>query len=470
MPLFSRRRLRSMLDELSLHIDEGKRCAIAKCIESKNSKTALAYEAELAFLWALTKTVNAKIEPAFAETRRRPDAFAAALFPSAPAVLEVRAISDDHFSGKDYMNRTAEKIIHFANTVRRRSGLYLHFEFGETSYHRNGHYHRVRLVDPDFSVTPSMKIPLQQWLKARDCPNPRQIRIKEGITDVVITCHERPVHPQSRTFCRMPAVSYHLEDNPVFKALKDKAGQFSKINRKNLRCVILFDTGSYLLRQLRPLGGVYEIGGDTIIWHALHKLKIDLVCVFSPAYDRPLDALTGHLHRKKIWKVTYFDARGDMPAEEYNLLERLASQLPRPALEGYQARSLHEQGVFRPGSTFGCLAAEMKWSSKGPMTIKVSTKRIHLLLAGKISPEEFTQETFRDTNPFASELEKGYSIRSIAFESAGLDADDDYAVFELDFDFGNFRLDTPERRSRFRYFITRCRMLKRKVLAWFHRK
>ena len=89
---------------------------------------------------------------------------------------------------------------------------------------------------------------------------------------------------------------------------------------------------------------------------------------------------------------------------------------------------------------------------------------------GKISSEDFRRETFRDTNPFASALEKGYSIRSIAFESAGLDADDDYTVFELDIDFGNFRLDTPERHSLSRFFMRRCRMLKRKkdssVVSW----
>ena len=218
-----------MLDEFSPYVDQAKRRAIAKSLESKNSKTALAHEAELAFLWALTKTVKATIEPTFHETTRRPDAFVVDLFPSAPAVIDVRAISDDSFSGKEHMNRSAEIVIHFANSVRRRSGHRLHFEFGETSYHRNGRYHRDRLVDPKFSLTPSMKSTLRRWLAAPDWPNPRQVRITEGNTDVVITCHERPVLPHNRTYCRMPAVAYDLEDNPVYKALKRKASQFCKV-------------------------------------------------------------------------------------------------------------------------------------------------------------------------------------------------------------------------------------------------
>ena len=186
----------------------------------------------------------------------------------------------------------------------------------------------------------------------------------------------------------------------------------------------------------------YEVAGNAIITHAIHRLNIDLVCVFSPTYDRPPDVFAGHLNRKKIWKVTCFDARGEMPSDEYRLLEQVVLQLPRPALEGYQARSLHEQGVFNPGSTFGCLDAHMQWSNNGPMTIKVSTRRIHLLLAEKMSSEDFVKQTFRDENPFATQLERGFSIQSVTFESMGLDKDDDYIAFSLDFDFGNTKLDT----------------------------
>ena len=432
-----------MLNELSLHIDQSKRLSIAKSLESKNSKTALAHEAELAFLWALTKTMKAIIEPSFPKTTRRLDAFVADLFPSTPAVIEVSAISDDNFSGKELMNRVAEKIIHFTNSVRRRSGNRLRFEFGQTSYYRNGRYHRVRLVDPNFFLTPSIKNSLRHWLEAPDWPAPRAIRVTEGNTDVVITCHDRQVHPHNRTYCRMPAVAYHLKENPVFRALKRKAQQFAGIDRGNLRCVILFDTGSYLLRNLSPFGRVHELSGEAIIWHAVQNLHIDLVCVFSPTYDRPLGIFDSHLTRKMIWRITYFDGRGAMPSNEYKLLERVVSQLPRPALEGYQARSLHEQGMFKPGSVFGHLPAKVNWRSNGTVTIRVSAKRLHLLLANKITTEQFAAQTFRGENEFAKRLVQGLAIQSVNFESGGLDKDDDYLVFELDFDFDNTPLDAP---------------------------
>ena len=75
------------------------------------------------------------------------------------------------------------------------------------------------------------------------------------------------------------------------------------------------------------------------------------------------------------------------------------------------------------------------------MTIKVSAKRMHRLLAGKMTVEQFTDETFEGKNEFASRLAQGLAIRSVTFESGGLDKDDDYLVFELDFDFDNTRLD-----------------------------
>jgi hypothetical protein len=442
MAVFSRRRLRSMLDQFASHVSDARLLSIAKGLESKNTKTALATEAELAFLWALTRTTKATIEPRFPETTRRPDAFAEALFPSGPAVIEVRCISDDSFSGKEDMNRTADKIIHFANTVRRRSGLRLRFEFGESNNWEKGRYHRIRRVDPNFSVTPSIQRMLRAWLESENWPDPPAIRITEGLTDVVVTCHDARVHPQNRAFCRFPPVAYDLEDNPVFKALKSKASQFARIDRSILRCVILFDAGCSLLWRLRPLGGLWEVGGNAIIQHALRALSIDLVCVFSSTYDRPINVFGSYLDRQKVWRVTYFDDRGEMPAEEYKHLEIVASQLPRPALEGYQARSLHEQGVFKPGSDFGNLPTQMKWSSNGPMIIKVSAKRVHALLAGKISTHEFAKQTFGDkVNQFYFELERGNAIRSVVFEGAGLDEDDDYVVFELDFDFDNVRFD-----------------------------
>jgi len=77
------------------------------------------------------------------------------------------------------------------------------------------------------------------------------------------------------------------------------------------------------------------------------------------------------------------------------------------------------------------------------MTIKVSAKRTHLLLAGKITPEQFSDETFRGENEFASRLAQGLAIQSVTFENGGIDKDDDYLVFELDYDFGNTRLDAP---------------------------
>ena len=59
-----------------------------------------------------------------------------------------------------------------------------------------------------------------------------------------------------------------------------------------------------------------------------------------------------------------------------------------------------------------------------------------------MSSEDFVKETFRDENPFATQLERGFSIQSVTFESMGLDKDDDYIAFSLDFDFGNTKLDT----------------------------
>ena len=401
-------------------------------IHHDDTKTALAAEAELAVLWSIKQVAHLVPEPAFPGSTRRPDAMSIDLFRTAPAVIEIRAISDDSFSGKEAMDRTANIIADYADQIRKGAGRHLYFEFNERSYWTT-RFHRERCVDPAFKLTVEIKDTLFRWIKAPDWPNPVRIRLVHGNTDVVISWQESTVR-HFRTFCRMPPIAYDLEDNPVHKALKKKARQLTGAPHGTIRCVVLVDVGCDILRRLRPMGGI-EVSGEAIIHHAIQKLRIDVVIVVSPYREQPRVFVPPPPLR---WNVQCFDARKNVQPGEYVLVEMMARKLPKPHFEGYQARDRHRQGAFALDCRDWYLPTIMSWNSE-KTTLKISAGLLHEYLAGRIDADDFRKQAFNgETNVFDTELSRGRSIRMVAFEPAGLDEDDDYVIVELDTDWDKF--------------------------------
>lgn len=429
MPIFSHRRLCLMLAELSALLDAAKHEDLRVRLAHVDTKTALAAEAELSALWAISQVAHLDPEPLLGDGRR-PDALSNDLFRSGPAVIEVRALSDDSFSGKEAMDRTANIIAGFADRLRKKAGKHLFFEFNERSYWKNG-FHRERCVDPEFRITPEIEECLRDWIKAPNWPDPPAIRIMTDKTDVVISWRQSTVH-QFRAYSRMPPVAYDREDNPIYKALKKKNRQVKDAATGTLRCVILVDAGCDLLRRLRPMGAVHEIGGEAIIRHAIAKLSIDAVIVLSPL--RRHEGIFG-VRSDLLWNVSCYDGRDMIPDGEYDRVREMAAKLPRPQLEGYQARSRHRQGEFGPNNRNWYLPTSVTTYGGGNMTIKLSAGLLHEYLAGKMDAARFKEEAFnKENNLFETEFMRGHAIQSVRFEAGGVDKDDDYVVFDLDID------------------------------------
>lgn len=439
MPIFGKRRLCLMLTELSEHLDSDKYRDLSNRLEHTNTNTALAAEAELLVLWGISKVAHLNPEPELPNSTRKPDAGSDDFFTSGPAIIEIRALSDDSFSGKEAMDRTANIICGYADQLRKGAGKHLYFEFNERSYWTK-RFNRERCVDPEFKLTDEIKDHLRRWIIASDWPNPDRIQITNNKTDVVISWKEITFR-FSRTFCRMPPVAYDLEENPIYKALKKKSRQVKGASTDSVRCVVLVDAGCDLLRQLRPINAFREIGGEKIIRHALTKLSIDVVIVLSPYRRREFSFAP---QSKMIWNVGYYESRDIIPAGEYDRLRQLAAQLPKPIYEGYQARGLHKQGSFSPENRNWYLPTKITTRNGGRMTIKLSAGLLHEYLAGRIDAERFRGNAFNtDRNFFDTELTRGNSIRQVQFEPGGTDEDDDYVVFDLDIDWDKIAREKP---------------------------
>lgn len=446
MPFFSRRRLAQMLDELGPYLSAKRSLDFVNRIEGTRTSTTLAAEVEMAFLWAMSKAVDLEVEPSFPNTSSRVDAFSRNFLRSGPCVVEIRAVSDDTFSGENDMNRIAHKIVELANKARKGTGNHLYFQFREESYYRDGKFYRERLADPKFEISSEVRSALQHWLtNGEDAPQPKTVHLELDRTSVQITFRETPVHPKSRVFCTMPNVAYDYEKNPVFKALKAKSAQFSGIDRKYTRVVVLFDVGCRLLRNLRPYSTFSEISGERIILHAIRRLNVDAVVVLSPQYKTEVGTMLWGADRSKHWNVSILEDERECSDAEYDRLKEAIAYLPRPAFEGYQARSIHEQGLLKPEGNFGVLPGHITtWS--GPhvsnnegirMRVKVSARALQQYLAGLLSKAEFESLVFGShRNEFVAATFNMDSIRNVSFESGGLDEDDDLVVFDLGFDPG----------------------------------
>lgn len=378
-----------MLDELREYLHAGKFMDVRRRLDHKDTKTALAAEAEISVLWAISGVAHMQPEPILPDGRK-PDAVSKDLFLSAPSVIEVTALSDHSFSGQEAMDRTANVISNFADSLKKGAGRHLYFKFNERSYYRNNRFHRERCVDPGFALTAATETQLRVWIKAADWPNPQAIRITNGNTDVEVTCGKSygSTVPLLRNVCEMPPVAYDLEDNPIYKALKKKAGQVKGAESGTLRCIILVDAGCRLLRHLRPVSSLREIRGEEIIHHALSRLGVDVVAVVSPhrGKDYPFGVFGG-----LFWEVSCFDRRKEIPNREYERFEALAERLPKPKYEGYQARDIHRQGGFSPDGRNWYLGTEVIGRG-GRMTVKMSAGLLHEYLPAKCALRNSVQK------------------------------------------------------------------------------
>ena len=428
-----------MLDDLAPLMPLAKVNDLLARIEHKSPQDALAGEFELGLLWSIRQVAHIEIEPPPTSGSSCPDAYSNDLFSSRPALIEITALSDDTFSGAADMNRAANIICQFANRVRRGSGEHLYFEFLVESYYRNGRFHRNRRITDKFKLTATLEAEVRAWLSNPDWPKNGNARLTDPEIDVVVQWKSF-VHPEGRTFCSMPAVAYHVEENTIFRALKRKERQLSGAPAGTLRCIFLGDAGCQMLRELKPFG-VQEVSGDQVIKHFLSKSSVDVVGVFSPYRAFQVFQMPGT--RVPHWRVNLY-TRTEVPAEsDCSLVQKMVEVLPRPQLEGYQARSWHRQGFFDPqgkGIYLGC-----KMTTKaGSVSISISARMVLELLAGRITPEQFQNFSFRDhRNIFDAEFKRGLTIQGARIEKGGLDEDDDYLVFEMEPDFGARALRNP---------------------------
>ena len=412
-----------MLDDLTPLLGAEKGKDLVRRLEAKACEQAIPAEMELAILWALAQFGEVEIEPEWFG-QGLPEAYTEALFPGQPAVVEVLSVSDGAMSGEDAMRAASQRLVDHANKVKSGSGSHLYFRFLEQNGYEGRQYFRRRMVPRKLELSARARATFETWLKA-DRANGDHLRLLDGELGVAVEWKAHKQHPLFNFFSSTPPECYSLTENPLYPKLEEKASQLKSPSFDGLRCLFLMDAGSTLLRRLKetdPLRRKYS-GADVIRKFMHDNDGIDVICVVSVHQD--FHVSFGRRDEPR-WEINY----GLLPGRKINLtnLERLAQVLPPPQRSGYQARSLHRQGMFKP--TARGWYSGMHW---GGRTVKISARLIHDLLAGRITLEHFNYVTgFKDMNPFKAKLDHGEIISAARIEHGGADEDDDLLVFEFE--------------------------------------
>ena len=426
-----------MLDELAPILTNGKgKDLLRRLNNSKDVDQALPAEMELALLWAINSLGQIEVEPEWWGDSKRPDAISRSLISGVTTAVEIAATNDNSLSGEAEMDAIALQISEAANRSQSGSGDYLYYHFRETSGYAAGKYYRHRLAPKGFMIDDAMRVAISEWIKSGRCFTERLPLQAEGLHVEI----ERKAYKQTRFHnisSSMPAEAHSLTDNPLFDLLRRKKRQLKAAPQGTLRLLFLADVGSSLLNRMGKSGWRDPAGrtvpGEEVISHFVrtYRNEIDAVVVFTPTIERPTWLGRDPLGReRKRWTVTFFgtETLALPPAG----LERLASVLPAPHYEGYQARSLFRQGSFAPDGRGQYLGMTVTTNGKENLnTIQFPARLLLDLLAGRITEERFRNylsDGDRNKNLFEIWLNMGMTLSGAEISPRNLDEDDDHII------------------------------------------
>lgn len=432
MPIFARRKLQLMLDDMAPYLTPSKSRDLFKRLEHQNTDQALPAEYEIGLMWGVSKVAHLQVEPQFGN--RAPDIYSDDFLRGDPSAIEIVAISDDALGDESVMRRAANVINAVAGKYLKGVASHLYFEFLEESGYEpvapkrfGTRYYRRRRVTRDFKVSSEFEGAIKTWLAGS--PPDAPLRWEDGSIGVVIKWQDY-VHPHGNTFSSMPPVCYDARDNPLYETLKSKIKQLAGVPTGIRKGIFLCDAGCSLLRDIRPIfGGGREVRGDEVIQTFVKRHPADFVVVFVPR--RQSEHSLWYRDNPRQWH-TYIYSK-ELPEADFQKVAELAEILPDPYLHGYQARSWHQQGMFNPQARGRYLGTT--WTSgRTKMTAKISARALQELMAGRMTPKQFQHHVMGEHNLFEAQLQRGLTISAVGFESSGSDKDDDYVTFEFEED------------------------------------
>lgn len=446
-----------MLDELAPALGPEKgRDLLRRLNNPKQVEQALPAEIELALLWAIQSLGDLEVEPEWWGDSRRPDAISDAFVVGRTTAIEIAATTDNSISGEEDMDAIAVQISEVANRAQKGTGAFLYFRYREESGYIEGRYIRRRLAPRGYRLTDEERAAIAHWIGSGESRSER-LRLQAKGLDVEI---EHTEHKQIRyhnLYSSMPPETHSLENNPLFELLVRKAKQLRGAANDTLRVLFVADVGSTLLRRIGRGGEIDHTGrfvsARDIILHFLQVRgrNVDAVITFSPYKElQRFNKFDLDCRKPRRWTVAFFGTPRLPMAPP--ALEMLATSLPEPHYEGYQARSLFRQGSFSPYKTGQYLGMTIRSNhGSGRFSVEFPARMLLDLLAGRMTEERFRRQLDpRDEgrNIFKTWLDKGFTISGAELAPRSVDEDDDHLILHFTDDPAARPFKLPGHRSR----------------------
>ena len=435
MAILSRRRIQTMLDDLSRHLDQDKRKDLVNRLNDKRVEQSLPAEMELTLIWTL-RNLDLEIEPMWWANGKKPDAYVEGLLPSSPAVIEITAVADNSMSGEPQMDHCARQLINVANASQRGSGDYLYFHFAETRTYFRGRNERGIAAPKNYVPSEETKAFINEWLESNPDMGDR-LRIEDGKLRVDVEKREHKQIRYHNFHVSRPPRAYSDTRNPIYQALSKKSSQVADAPEGTWKIIFLAEAGSRLLSNVSDLSNLYSVERHSTARNIISKFisdkkgKVDAVVVFIPIKKYNPGFLSSARYDKK-WGVTVFGEENAKNIELLKSLNMLIKQLPKPNFDGFNARSLTRQGAMEPSARGWYLPTSMTFKDN-KLTYRMSLRAFQDFLARRISEDKFRNFIGdNDDGPSIGHfLKQGYTIKNVRFESGGIDQDDDHVILEF---------------------------------------
>lgn len=424
-----------MLDDLSPKLSGGKGHDLLRRLEDKRVNQALPAEMELALLWSIAKSGDLEVEPYWWAGTRRPDAYSESFIRGRQTIIEIAAPSDSIvLTGADAMMHVCKEITTHVEKLRRGLGDYLFFDFGGTEGYSDGDYYRRVLASKDYKLSEKVKGQLGAWVGniSSACSS---VDISEKGTCVRVRKMEKRQRIGSNFGPSAPFGPYSLEKNHLRELIDRKADQVKASPEHIVRLLFLADTGLTVLNKMgRPsYYGDFrrEKSADLIISNYMNRINrhFDGIVAFSPRKS------VGYDHRfRRFWVVKTY-CKNSIAKEVEVGVDNIIKQLPAPRFEGYQARSLYNQGAYKPVTNKWYLSSGFKMNNiSGEFEIRFSMRAFIDFLSGKISEKEFRSylspsEHFDNIIMYIKS--KGFTVSEAKISDRRIDDDDDHIILKF---------------------------------------
>ena len=431
MAMFARRSLQRLLNELSERISPEGRKKLAHEMDRKNS-SALGYEWELILLYALAQVGDVAYEAEFASGATRPDLAFISKEAGIRFVADVITVSDAGLEEENPVMRFSQSLHRLKEKYGLKGSLNHRVEGtteGPTYRNRKTKLKLPRIAELESFLAKHVGPHFERIAREKLARN--AFVIKEPGVEFVVTYEEGQRYGGS-SYPAYTAIQ-SLTRNPVYLALKAKAGQLKKSGTTDPLGIVLCDGGCTLLS--RPGRQQMQIGLDEVIAEFFRQnssIAFVAVLVFPPTR---VQAFAGIVKELRLTGRVYSNPRAANAVPEAILLERLntgLAKLPSPVATPRDALYWVDRSEPYHGKTIDILETRA-----GLMTqsVKMSARKMQEILSGEITADQLFADYARPgeaiDNPFARTLKMGLTIEAVTLTKIP-DKDDD----EVEITFG----------------------------------